>query len=60
VLLIVVFEFSLGAAIGYSRERMLSDDDMIEGGRKALCLALMLFVPALVAQTRGFGQHYTD
>lgn len=49
VVLIVIFEFSLGAALGYSRERMLSDYNMAEGGFMALGLLFMLFAPALAA-----------
>ena len=60
VVLIVIFEFSLGAALGYSRERMLSDYNMAEGGYMALGLLFMLFAPALAAKARGFSQHSTD
>ena len=63
VVLIVIFEFSLGAALGYSRERMLSDYNMAGGeggGFMALGLLFMLFAPALAAKARGFGQHSTD
>jgi len=47
----------VGAALGYSRERMLSDYHIAEGGFMALGLLFMLFAPALAAKARGFGQH---
>jgi len=60
VVLILIFEFSLGAALGYSRERMLSDYNIAEGGFMALGLLFMLFAPALAAKARRFGQHPID
>ncbi|PIP02400.1 MAG: hypothetical protein COW18_13770 [Zetaproteobacteria bacterium CG12_big_fil_rev_8_21_14_0_65_54_13] len=53
VVLIVLFEFSLGAALGYSRQRMFSDYNMAEGGLMPLGLLFMLFAPALAARLRG-------
>jgi len=55
VALILVFEFSLGTALGYTRERMLSDYNMAEGGFMGFGLLFMLFAPALAARARGFG-----
>ena len=52
--LIVLFEFSLGAALGSSQQRMLSDYNMAEGGLMPLGLLFMLFAPALAARLRGF------
>jgi hypothetical protein len=60
VALTVIFEFSLGAALGYSRERMLADYNMAEGGFMTLGLLFMLFAPALAAKARGFDPHATN
>lgn len=57
VVLILIFEFSLGAILGYTRERMLSDYNIAEGGFMLFGLLFMLFAPALAAKIRGFGQH---
>lgn len=57
VILIVIFEFSLGTLLGYSRERMLSDYNMAKGGFMGLGLLFMLFAPALAAKSRGLGKH---
>jgi hypothetical protein len=54
VVLICVFEFSLGTALGYSRDRMLSDYDLTRGGYMSLGLLFMLFAPALAAKARRF------
>lgn len=50
---ILVFEFSLGVALGYTRERMLSDYDVTRGGYLGFGLLFMLFAPALAARMRG-------
>jgi hypothetical protein len=50
VVLIVLFEFSLGAALGYTRERMLSDYNPAQGGLMVFGLLFMLFAPALGAK----------
>jgi hypothetical protein len=47
VVLIVMFEFGLGAALGYSRERMLADYDLTQGGLMIFGLTFMLFAPWL-------------
>jgi hypothetical protein len=52
VVLIVVFELALGTALGYSRERMLSDYNLAAGGFMGLGLVFMLFAPALAARAR--------
>jgi len=57
VVLIVIFEFSLGAALGYSQARMLSDYNLTEGGFMGLGLLFMLLAPALAARARGFAPH---
>lgn len=54
VVLMVVFEFSFGTALGYTRERMLSDYNMAAGGFMGFGLLFMLFAPALAAKARGF------
>lgn len=56
MLLIFIFEFSLGAAREYSWGRMLSDYDIGEGGLMVFGLLFMLFSPALAANARGFDQ----
>jgi hypothetical protein len=53
VVLISVFEFGLGAALGYSRDRMLSDYDLTRGGYMSLGLLFMLLAPAIAARIRG-------
>ncbi|MGA7800678.1 MAG: hypothetical protein WCC36_07680 [Gammaproteobacteria bacterium] len=53
VILTALFEFSLGTALGYSRERMLSDYNLTDGGFMGLGLMFMLFAPALAAKARG-------
>ncbi len=59
VVLIVIFEFSLGVALGYSTQRMLSDYNISQGGFMGLGLVIMLFSPALAAKARGYGQYST-
>lgn len=53
VILIAVFEFSLGTALGYPLERMLSDYNIAEGGFMGFGLLFLLFAPALAAKLRG-------
>lgn len=53
VALIVAFEVSLGLALGYSRERMLSDYDIAHGGWMGFGLLFLLCAPALAAKARG-------
>ncbi|MFM9969488.1 MAG: hypothetical protein ACKVQK_13960 [Burkholderiales bacterium] len=52
VVLIAVFEFSLGLALGYSRERMWSDYDLTQGGLMGLGLLFLFFSPMLGARMR--------
>lgn len=54
VVLIVIFEFALGTALGYTRERMLEDYIVSEGGLMGFGLLFMLFAPALAARVRGY------
>lgn len=55
VALTALFEFGLGTTLGYSRERMLSDYKLTEGGLMGLGMLVMLFAPALAARVRGIG-----
>jgi hypothetical protein len=50
VVLIVAFELSLGAALGYSRARITADYDLSQGGLMGLGLLVMLVAPALGAR----------
>ena len=59
ITLMVIFEISLGAALGYSQARMLSDYNMAKGGFMGLGLLFMLFAPALAARVRKFRSHRT-
>ena len=54
VALIVVFEASVGTALGYTRQRMLEDYDVTRGGFMGFGLLFMFFAPALAAKLRGF------
>ena len=53
----VVFEFSLGIALGLSWTRMLSDYELAQGGLMGLGLAFMLVSPWLGAILRGMRAH---
>ena len=53
VVLIVAFEIGLGTALGYTRERILSDYDPSAGGYMLFGLLFMLLAPALAAKARG-------
>lgn len=55
VVLIAIFEFSLGTALGYTHERLLADYKIAEGGFMGLGLLFMLFAPALATRARGAG-----
>lgn len=59
VVLIVIFEISLGTALGYTRERMLSDYNLAQGGLMGFGLVFMLFAPALGAKLSNRGRHST-
>lgn len=54
VVLIVIFEFVLGTALGYTQERMLEDYIVSKGGFMGFGLLFMLFAPALAAKARGY------
>lgn len=52
VALIVAFEVSLGLSLGYSRERMLSDYDLANGGWMGFGVLFLLCAPWLAARAR--------
>jgi hypothetical protein len=52
VLLTVIFEVSLGRALGYPWERLLADYSPAAGGLMGFGLLFMLFAPALAARLR--------
>lgn len=53
VLLMLVFEFSLGTALGYPPERLLADYNLAAGGFMGFGMLFLLFAPALAARVRG-------
>lgn len=53
VLLTLIFEFSLGRALGASWDRILSDYDPSRGGFMLFGLAFMLLTPSMAARARG-------
>lgn len=57
VALIIIFEFSLGRSLGYTRERMLSDYDLSHGGLMGVGLLFLFFAPALGARLRKLKDH---
>jgi hypothetical protein len=50
--LTLVFEVGLGTALGYSRERILEDYDLLNGGLMGLGLILMAFSPMIAGRMR--------
>ena len=55
LLLLLIFEFGLGYAMGLSWERMLSEYDPRSGGLMAFGTMVMFFAPVLGARFRGLG-----
>ena len=53
LILTVLFEITLGKILGYSRERILSDYNLLEGGFLALGLIFMALTPLIAAKIRG-------
>ncbi len=53
VVLLVAFELGLGAALGYSPERILEDYNPAAGGYMGLGLLFTLIAPVLAARVRG-------
>jgi undecaprenyl pyrophosphate phosphatase UppP len=54
MVLMAIFEMSLGLAFGYSRERIFADYNVVEGRLMIFGMIFMLFAPALAAKARGF------
>jgi hypothetical protein len=54
VALMAIFEVSLGLALGYSPELILSDYNVAEGRLMIFGMMFMLFAPALAAKARSF------
>lgn len=54
VILTIAFEFTLGAILGLTRERMMADYDLSRGGFMGFGLVFMFFVPMLAAKVRGY------
>ena len=52
VALMVCFEVGLGVALGATRERILSDYDLSQGGLMVLGLLVLLFAPLIGARIR--------
>ena len=57
MVLMAIFEVSLGLALGYSQERIFSDYNVMEGRLMIFGMIFMLFAPALAAKVRGFSVH---
>jgi len=57
MVLMAIFEVSLGLAFGYSQERIFSDYNVVEGRLMIFGMMFMLFAPALAAKARGFSAH---
>ncbi len=53
VVLMLIFEFSLGAVLGVSRTQMLADYNLAQGGLMGFGFALLLFAPEIAAKLRG-------
>ena len=53
VVLMLAFEFSLGAALGYPPARLLGDYNPATGGFMVFGMLFLLFAPALAARVRG-------
>lgn len=54
MVLMAIFEMSLGLAFGYSQERIFADYNVVEGRLMIFGMMFMLFAPALAAKARGF------
>ena len=53
VVLMLIFEFSLGAVLGVTRKQMLADYNPAQGGLMGFGFAFLLFAPAIAARLRG-------
>lgn len=54
MVLMAIFEVSLGLAFGYSQERIFADYNVVEGRLMIFGMMFMLFAPALAAKVRAF------
>ena len=54
MVLMAIFEVSLGLAFGYSLERIFSDYNVVEGRLMIFGMMFMLFAPVLAAKARDF------
>jgi len=54
MVLMALFEVSLGLVFGYSQERIFADYNLVEGRLMIFGMMFMLFAPALAAKTRGY------
>ncbi len=57
IVLMAIFEVSLGLSFGYSQERIFSDYNIVDGRLMIFGMMFMLFAPALAAKARGFRSH---
>jgi len=57
VVSIVIFEIGLGISLGYTRERLLADYILTQGGLMGFGLVFMLFAPMLGAKLCGMDRH---
>ena len=57
MVLMAIFEVSLGLAFGYSQDHIFSYYNVVEGRLMIFGLMFMLFAPALAAKARGFSSH---
>ena len=60
MVLMAVFELSLGYAFGYPLSRILQDYNMAEGRLMIFGMVFMLGAPALAAKARGIRAHPTN
>ena len=60
LVLILIFEFSLGLAFGMTWERMLADYDLSQGGLMLFGLAFLLAAPTLGAKLARVNAHPVD
>lgn len=53
VVLMLIFEFSLGAVLGVTQKQLLADYNLAEGGLMGFGFAILFFAPAIAAKLRG-------
>ena len=59
VVLMLIFEFSLGAVLGVTRTQMLADYNPAQGGLMGFGFAFLFFAPAIAAKFRGLNSTTT-